>query len=274
MGLFYNYNKPGKGVEKDEPKKKGIALFWELLRRKFFSYIKLNFIYAITCFPAIILIWIFLTQTLQDLAQAQTPEMISAIGILALVLSVFIAMCFSLSPFSAGYYYVLRNFVRENHSWVFSDFCQQTGANIKQTIAMYIIDLIFVLMSIFVFRIYFILSVAGVLAIQIMSVVYLIAVILYSASTPYKWTMMCTFKLNFFQIIKNSLLLVCGEFGKTLIYLATTLVYLVVLYLLFVNFTYFAALLMLLLGFSMFGLIQEINILPVMEKHMMPKDEQ
>ena len=139
---------------------------------------------------------------------------------------------------------------------------------------MYFIDLAFMILTLFSLRIYIILSISGMFAMQIMLIVYLIMLILYSVMTSYKWTMIVTFDLNLFQILKNSLLLVCGEFKRTLIYLVATFFYLVLFYLLFRYFFVVGLILFLLIGFSLFGLIQEMNVLPVIHKYLIPDEEE
>ena len=56
---FGNYTKEGKGVRKDEPRKKGYSLFIELLSRKFGSYVKLNLMYLLTCIPSLVILNFF-----------------------------------------------------------------------------------------------------------------------------------------------------------------------------------------------------------------------
>ena len=48
-----NYSKPGKGVRKDEPKKKRFFLFFEIYFRKFFNLLKLNLLYVLFCIPIV-----------------------------------------------------------------------------------------------------------------------------------------------------------------------------------------------------------------------------
>ena len=51
MGIFNRYLKEGPGVEKDAPKKKGIFLFAELVKRKFFLMLKANALYSLVSIP-------------------------------------------------------------------------------------------------------------------------------------------------------------------------------------------------------------------------------
>ncbi len=54
MGLFTpGYLREGKGVRKDEPKKKGIMRLFEILGRDLGDIVKLNFIFLISCIPII-----------------------------------------------------------------------------------------------------------------------------------------------------------------------------------------------------------------------------
>ena len=52
MGLFQkNYDKPGKGVSKNEPKKRGFFRFFELYIRNFWKLISAQFWYILLCLP-------------------------------------------------------------------------------------------------------------------------------------------------------------------------------------------------------------------------------
>lgn len=54
MGLFFgNYDKAGPGVPKDAPKKSRIVVFFEILSRKFWKLIQLNFLYLLFCIPIV-----------------------------------------------------------------------------------------------------------------------------------------------------------------------------------------------------------------------------
>lgn len=53
MFRFINYDKPGKGIDPDAPKKKPFFLFLELYFRKLFPLMQLNVIYWFCCIPII-----------------------------------------------------------------------------------------------------------------------------------------------------------------------------------------------------------------------------
>lgn len=52
FGLF-NYAKPGKGVDKDAPKKKRFFVFFELYFRKFTKLVQLNLLFVLCCIPVV-----------------------------------------------------------------------------------------------------------------------------------------------------------------------------------------------------------------------------
>ncbi len=54
MALFgTDYNKAGRGISKNAPKKKAFFVFWEIYFRKFWKLIQLNFITFIFCIPIV-----------------------------------------------------------------------------------------------------------------------------------------------------------------------------------------------------------------------------
>lgn len=53
LGFGSNFNRPGPGIPKDAPKKKGSALFFEILGREFWSLLTLNLIYLLACLPIV-----------------------------------------------------------------------------------------------------------------------------------------------------------------------------------------------------------------------------
>ncbi len=48
-----NFNQPGKGIPKDAPKKKGFALFNEILIREFWTLMSLNILFIVACIPIV-----------------------------------------------------------------------------------------------------------------------------------------------------------------------------------------------------------------------------
>ena len=53
FGGLLNYDKPGPGVDKNAPEKKGFALFWEIFREKFWNFIPVSLLYWLMCIPVV-----------------------------------------------------------------------------------------------------------------------------------------------------------------------------------------------------------------------------
>ncbi len=53
FGGLFNFEKPGPGIDKNTPQKKGIALFWEIFCEKFWNLIPLSLLYLLLCLPVV-----------------------------------------------------------------------------------------------------------------------------------------------------------------------------------------------------------------------------
>lgn len=116
LGLFRrNYDKPGPGVSKDEPQKGAFLRFWEIYFRKFFSLSKVNMLFAIPTILCLVLI---------SFIQSVIPS-----GNFSFLINYLLVLIF---PFLGGLTYVCRNYAREEHAFIFSDFVDAVKANWKQ----------------------------------------------------------------------------------------------------------------------------------------------
>lgn len=50
---LFNYNKTGKGVQKNGPQKKPFFLFWEIFGNKFWKFFQINLIFFLFCIPVV-----------------------------------------------------------------------------------------------------------------------------------------------------------------------------------------------------------------------------
>ena len=228
-----NYMKEGKGVEKRNPEAPRISVFFELLFRKFGRLIKLNLLYIVCCIPTFI-VMMFLSGLLSShfvnasepvLAQIMgfaTPDMSNAefSGMLAIldigvrvVVSFIVAIMWGMGPVTAGFTYILRNYAREEHAWLFSDFFGKAKQNFGQALVVWIIDLLaFVVLTTAFF---FYSAQPGFL--HYMSYVVLSVIILYTAMHFYIYQCMITFKLSIKDIFKNSAIFALVEAPKNLL---------------------------------------------------------
>lgn len=129
MGLF-NYSKPGPGVSKDAPKKKGIFLYFDIFARKFSKLFLLNLLYFLCSLPVIILYFLIFLLMIPDF-------------VICLFLSLAFTIVLGSGPASAAMAYVMRQFSREEHVWLTSSFFGKMKENFKQELVVVIADLAF-----------------------------------------------------------------------------------------------------------------------------------
>ena len=149
MGLF-NYSKPGPGVSKDAPKKKGIFLYLEILKRKFTKLFSVNLLYFICSLPMTILyflIFLFVMPNLFNNIFSLTEIGEENLVVMELILSLFLSLVCTITlgsgPASAAMAYVMREFSREEHVWLTSSFFGKLKENFKQELVVAVVDLVF-----------------------------------------------------------------------------------------------------------------------------------
>ena len=235
MGLFVRgLGKPGKGIDPDAPQKRGFFRFFDIFFRKFWHFVRLNLLYAVISIPAFFIIFFLagyisngflgtenaqnLLHTLAEQSGGDPAEWVARMQFLFDVVVRFsVAYLFmniwGLGPSTAGITYVLRNFAREEHAWIWIDFRDALKANFKQSILVFIIDLLAFVLFFFAIRFYILMGgVVGLLR----YVVYVVA-ILYTFMHLYIYPLMVTFKLSLKNIYRNALLFAVGRLPGNLL---------------------------------------------------------
>ena len=226
MNRFY-YGKSGKGdfTREDLPETR-MQLFWEMLRVRFTGLFKLNLLYVIAWIPAIIVIgrglimgYNGLTAMAEMQAQVeagtQTAEAMTAMNadmieyfkaVLAQTLLLLIPAIGVTGPFTAGLCYVTRNWARDEHSFVWSDYWQAVKENWKQALPTSIITGLAPMMIYMCYTFYG--EMAGdnmfFLVPQALSIV---VCVLWLCSLMYIYPQMVTYAMNYKTLIRNSLIM-------------------------------------------------------------------
>lgn len=217
MGLFGpNYTKPGPGVDKDAPKKKGIFLYFELFFRKFWKLVQANMLYFLCSIPMILLVY-FLTPFLVSplMGNLPTGELdAESIEMIHLALSVFftvtIVSFFGSGPASAAFAYILRCFTREEHSWIFSDFRGKFKENFKQGMIVSVVDVIFLVVIYTAISIYMTMAANNTYNMgnvwTILQTILWIGLVIYVFMHFYIYQLMVTFESSMKQLYKNAVI--------------------------------------------------------------------
>lgn len=184
MGLFSSsYYKEGPGVEKNERKKKGFFAFFEIFFRNFWGLFLVGFVYSL-------------------------------ISVLSLGFANGLA--------KSGMTHIARSVGREKHSFLFSDFFETIKKNWKQSLALGIINVVF--MAILCVDVWYFWGYITNPELQDMAILQMLGLgvslallIVATFIKYYIWTMTITFKLSIKQMIKNSFQFVFLNFARNLL---------------------------------------------------------
>ncbi|MCH5213283.1 MAG: DUF624 domain-containing protein [Oscillospiraceae bacterium] len=217
MGLFNsNYSKPGPGVSKDEPKRKGLGRYYQLVVRKFWDLIKLNLLYIVTLLPTFAVVFVLsgmisnrFSIDINELAKLGGGSLVDAAKVSIttdLIIRFYISALFAIlwggGPATAGFVYILRSFIAEDPVFLASDYFKHIKSNLKQTIIVWIIDIImFVLLC---YAYFFYGSSPGILSNG--KYVILVIALFYTMLHLYLYHLLVTYKLSIPQLYRNSAL--------------------------------------------------------------------
>ena len=217
MGIFGGYfNSVGPGVPKDGPKKKGIALYFELFIRHFWDFCKENIMYVITSIPMIAIL--YLTFSFFDVLSIADADLHTAEIIKVTVIALFVILC-GTGPSSASMAYMMRCVTREEHCFLWSDFFDKFKQNFKNTIILSILDyllLIFVLPI--AMRFYYMQYIGtGSLLWFAMFILIVLIFAIYIMAHAYFYQFAITFENNFKETFKNSVIMALTKMPMTIL---------------------------------------------------------
>ena len=257
MGLFsINYNKPGPGVSKDAPVKKPFFRFWEVYFRKFFDLIKLNMLFAIPTAVTIVLVFAF------GFFISGINQSLSFLSYLPFVL---------LSPFVAGLTFVCRNYAREEHAFILSDFWDAVKNNWKQFLVNGLICYVFyMLMSVAIS--FYSTQVQQNSLLYVPLVVCLVLAFLFICAQFYIPVMIITFDLSLSKIYKNALIFAIIGLWRNLMLIAIIGVFILAAVIFFLVLPPLAIMVLLVLlifwAFGLFGFLINFAVHPLRVKYI------
>lgn len=205
MGLFFNYDKPGPGVDKNAPKKKGIFLYFELLWRNFGRMLLSNIIYFAVSLPISAIYSIFISAILGAFLPADTDATIMVQT--SLIMTLVLVALWGTGPVSCGLTYVLRSFAREEHTWVFSDFFQKSREGFKHGIVFLLVDMAMLAATVISASVYWNLALGGNSIFMILLLVVALVMIIYTAMHFYMYELEVTFEGSILEVYKNSFIM-------------------------------------------------------------------
>ena len=230
----YYYGKSGKGdyTTEDLPQTRW-ALFWEMLRVRFSALFRLNLMYMVAWLPAIFVIGRGLMMAYSGLANVSEMQLQVEAGELAAEVLAennallgdalnerknFIAENGAIAvtgPFTAGISYVTRNWARDEHAFIWSDYWDAVKGNWKQGLITSVITGFVPLLM------YVCVSFYGEMASNsnplfiIPQMLVLVMSVLWLCSLMYIYPQMVTYSINYKGLVRNSLIMVVGRLPMT-----------------------------------------------------------
>ena len=218
----YFYGKQGKGdfTVADLPQNRR-QLFGEVLKVRWSQMVGLNLLYLLIWLPAIIWSMLNVVTIYSQLAGGAETANVSGIVMTWLML---LAPCIAITgPFNAGVTFVLRNWARDQHSFMLSDFWDAVKANWKQALAVSCIS--GVLPFLIYVAVYFYSGQMSRFPIFVVPIALVLLVgVLWSLSTMIMYDMLITYALKLRDVIRNSVLLTIGKLPFALLFKVITLV--------------------------------------------------
>ncbi len=214
---FLNFEKPGRGIDPNAPKKKGIFLYSEVLFGNFWDFIKTNLLYFAVSLPMIIIsLWAgaYFTAWFSNRFGVADPMLKQKI--MAMLAFLFFAFIGS-GPASAALAYFFRAKLREEHIYIMSGFFQNMKKNFRQGIIVGIINPVVIFAALFSTFFYGLqyLATGSLMWFGAMLVVGMVGLI-FTVSCTYIYQLMITFENSIFELYKNALLLALMKAPQTL----------------------------------------------------------
>ena len=216
MPLFFNYDKLGRGISEEEAKERN---YFKILGRKLTLIIKANLLF---CGVNIILILALLAPLVSLLVHTANGTSDQEIRYYANILSAkqlmspipFLILAL-FAPTFAGLTYLCRNFAKQEHVFLTSDFFEQTKKNWKQSIIAGLILSALLYLYLTAFFFYWNLS-----SILLRAFILLLGVLLLYMSF-YIFPQIVTFELSLVKIFKNSMIFAMANLPRnTLVFVS------------------------------------------------------
>ncbi len=222
---LFDFNTPGKGVEKDEPPKKGIALFWDIVIKRFWKMVSLNALYIVFSVPGLIIGWFltaFMATNVMALFNIDLTAILSegdqasiAISQFCMYLTCVIYAIFGGGAPTAGMTYVLKNYRIDNHAWVWADFWSTFKEKFLKATVVYIIDTVILFLLSLNFCFYGATASTNIISYLLqglMVVIFFIFLLMHA----YVYPIMISRDMKIWELYKNSFILALGKLPITL----------------------------------------------------------
>ncbi|HZJ58575.1 MAG TPA: DUF624 domain-containing protein [Clostridia bacterium] len=218
FGGFFNrmyYGNPNKPDLKKEDVHGGrFKLFFVVLQVRVWKLIQLNLLYSLFWAPAFFVTYTHLMAMSQML---ENNDMVGNLpGFWTSLLILLIPCMLIAGPATAGTVYVIRNWARDEHAWLWSDFKDVWKQNWKGSLLVMLINGL----ALFVFYVnmnFYAVQAQKSLIFIVLRYLIVIVGIIYSMMNMFIFPMLVTYKLRLRQIFKNALIFTMAELPRAFV---------------------------------------------------------
>ncbi|NLW20576.1 MAG: DUF624 domain-containing protein [Clostridiales bacterium] len=224
----YYYGKSGKGdYKRDDLPRNRWQLFWEMLRIRLSGLFRLNLMTAIIFIPLMYVLMVMvntlfahlvgisealsdpeMTESARQLVQ-DSPQQLYSILFSGLVMAIpAIAIT---GPVQAGMAYITRNWARDEHAFIWSDFKDAVKENWKQALGISLITSVVPLVMLVCWQFYGNMAQSNGLFFIVPQVLTLALGLVWMLAVTFMYPMMVTYQMGLGTLMRNSLLLAVGR---------------------------------------------------------------
>lgn len=213
MGLFdYGY-RPGRNIETEEKKQRPHVRFLKILYSKIWDLTKLNLLYLMFLIPTFAVVF-FLSGIITNGMFEETANGYTVFYemFVRIVIASFFTVLWGMGPATAGITSILIKCTKEEHAFLWSDFLKSIKENFKQSLIVFIVDIIaFVVLYL---GVVFYGNMPGMFGI-ITSILIISIILVYTMMHFYLYPIMVTYDMKLWHIYYNSLLYTLGKLPRT-----------------------------------------------------------
>ena len=207
----YYYGKSGKGdYTKDDLPETRWQLFWEMLRVRFSALMRLNLMYVVVWLPTMIVLMMGVLGIFSGLITEEGELVANAADVLYSIINstlLLLIPCIAITGIATpGVAYVTRNWSRDEHAFIWSDFKDATKDNWKQGVLTSVLTSVMPLIVYLGWNFYGEYALTSPLM-TIPQVLVLMIGILWAISVTYMHPLIVSYKLSFKGVMRNALLL-------------------------------------------------------------------
>ena len=233
MGFFdrFYYGKAGKHdyTEMDMPKTR-VSLFFLVLKDHIFDLIKVNLLQVVFWIP--FMVWTFINLAAIQSIDVETVmaqesgamEMMNAIAGYLVMWLIGLIPCLAITgPSSAGAAYIMRNWARDQHAFLLSDFKDAFKGNWKQALG---VSCITALVPTLVYTgVTYYSQMANTNALMMVPLVLVLSIaLMWALMLPLLYPMMIGYELSFKYLIKNAFLMAAATLPQMVLCRLITLI--------------------------------------------------